>query len=558
VTELTSTLARLRGRRDAWATLPIADKCALLRRCRDALGTVAEAWVAASVSGKGLDPASPWVGEEWVLGPWTMAYGFTETLDALEALHHGRLLDKCRVTHQRGDRLAVEVYPSDVFESLLVNGLKVEVWQQPGVTRETLGDHLAAFYKQPQPDGALCVVLGAGNVGSIPVMDAVYKLFVEGKTVLIKMNPVNTYLTPYIAQIFAPLIDAGFLDIVEGGADIGASLTQHPDVDEVHITGSARTHDAIVYGDAAAKAADTPRMTKPISSELGGVCPVIVVPGDWTEADLRYQAEHIVTMRNHNGGFNCVAMQVIVLPRGWPLAEALLREIRALLRSLPERPAYYPGAASRAQAALDAHPNAEVFGSRVLVTNLEAEQHAHMFVEETFCSVQGQVWVEGDTPETYLRNAVAFCNDKLTGTLACSVLIDPATQRKLGSAFDQAIADLRYGCIGINIWGAFGFMLPQATWGAYPGHTLRDIGSGIGVVRNAWLFDKPEKSVARAPFRPMPRAWRHGDLNLMPTPLWFVTHANAPEVGRRVTNFSLAPGWSHIPALFLAALRDKP
>lgn len=41
--------------------------------------------------------------------------------------------------------------------------------------------------------------------------------------------------------------------------------------------------------------------------------PTIVLPGEWTTADMKFQAEHIATQRLHNGGYNCVAAQVVVL-----------------------------------------------------------------------------------------------------------------------------------------------------------------------------------------------------------------------------------------------------
>ncbi|MFF8871449.1 hypothetical protein [Streptomyces massasporeus] len=43
------------------------------------------------------------------------------------------------------------------------------------------------------------------------------------------------------------------------------------------------------------KKAGTPLLDKPATSELGGVSPTIVLPGGWSEADLRYQLEHIAT-----------------------------------------------------------------------------------------------------------------------------------------------------------------------------------------------------------------------------------------------------------------------
>ena len=61
--------------------------------------------------------------------------------------------------------------------------------------------------------------------------------------------------------------------------------------------------------------------------------------------------------------------------------------------------------------------------------------------------------------------------------------------------------DLRYGAIGVNVWHALAFAMGSTTWGAYPGHSRTDIESGTGVVGNAAMFDRPQKSVVRGPFR---------------------------------------------------------
>jgi hypothetical protein len=86
------------------------------------------------------------------------------------------------------------------------------------------------------------------------------------------------------------------------------------------------------------------------------------------------------------------------------------------------------------------------------------------------------------------------------------------TRAQLGTDFDRAFAALRYGGIGINAWAGAAFLLPRAAWGAYPAHTYTDVQSGIGVVHNALMFDKPLKTVVSAPFRPFPRSVRHGEL----------------------------------------------
>ena len=83
---------------------------------------------------------------------------------------------------------------------------------------------------------------------------------------------------PLVAEVFAPFVEAGFMRMAYGGAEAGAYLAQHPGIDEIHITGSARTHDAIVFGagpeGAARKARGDVSLRKRVTSELGGVCPL--------------------------------------------------------------------------------------------------------------------------------------------------------------------------------------------------------------------------------------------------------------------------------------------
>ena len=38
------------------------------------------------------------------------------------------------------------------------------------------------------------------------------------------------------------------LAIVDGGADVGEYLAHHPRLDAIHLTGSERTYDAVVWG----------------------------------------------------------------------------------------------------------------------------------------------------------------------------------------------------------------------------------------------------------------------------------------------------------------------
>ncbi len=139
-------------------------------------------------------------------------------------------------------------------------------------------------------------------------------------------------------------------------------------MDRVHITGSERTHDTIVFGPGEAgqeaKAAGRPRLVKPIRSELGGASPTIVVPGPWSEADIAYQAQHLATQKLYSAGHTCVASQVLILPEGWHRKEQLLDALRSALAGAPDRAPFYPGTQERQDAFRAANPDAEAIPAR--------------------------------------------------------------------------------------------------------------------------------------------------------------------------------------------------
>ncbi len=104
---------------------------------------------------------------------------------------------------------------------------------------------------------------------------------------------------------------------------------------------------------------------------------------------------------------------------------------------------------------------------------------------------------------------------------------------------DNAIASLRYGCIGVNAWTGVGYFIAETPWGAYPGHAQNDIQSGTGVVHNSHLFSRSEKSVVYAPFAPFPRSFAGYGNTLLPKPPWFVTNKMAAHIGRALCDFEV-------------------
>lgn len=559
-------LQQLASNRNRWVQTPIAERIVILNEIKEALLPVAQTWSETASRKKGIAVGSPLEGEEWLSGPYTvMGYcnQMMTTLSKVKDKHH---LDHIPVRKLPNGQITARVLPHSLWDHLLLSGVKVDVWMQPEVTADNLKQNTAAIYDPTSAKyktGKVGLVLGAGNVAAIAPLDVFHKLFAENEVVMLKMNPVNDYLIDFLSPALKPLIDRGFLRIVRGGTDVGQYLCKHPLVESIHITGAGASHDAIVWGvgaeGAANKAANTPHNTRHITSELGAVCPTIVVPGPWSEADIRFQAEQVATQKLHNSGFNCVACQVLVVPQEWNQKNDFLKALENVLSSAEARPLYYPGASSRLEEFCTYHPQTKPLprqGAKgVLMAKLDSGSSDKARSMEVFAPAMSITELGGTDPETFLKDAICFANDELYGTLGANIVIHPATIARIGREQMEAIlAELRYGTIAINAWTGLGFLSPQATWGAFPGHTLSDVQSGVGFVHNTFLFDKPQRTVVEAPFRPFPRNLLSFSFTLLPRPPWFITNRKGGILGKLLVAFQYRPSLMKIPRIFLNAL----
>ena len=555
--EIDEYLSRLQANKEKWARLSLQNKCQLLQQIGQNLAAQAAHWVAQANAARQIAPDSLWAAEEWY-EIFTVARALHDYTAALALLDQGVQPRPRKVWTRPDGQVVAQVFPADLYDYLLFNGISSEVWMQPEVTVETLPQHTGSFYRQPQPSGAVTLILGAGNVNSIAPLDALDRLFRHAQVALLKLSPVNAYLQPLLEAIFAPMIRAGFLAIITGDANIGNYLVHHPAVDEIHVTGSAETYQAIVSnqrnGDL--RSPDAP---KPITAELGGVTPVIVLPGRWTAADIRFQAENIATMKLYNCGFNCISAQLLVLPEQWPQKQELVTAVQQVMQSLPPQYAYYPGVAQRLQAVQQVYPEAVQLGREaartIIPTAAVSESSDYCRRTEFFGPMLAVMTLPGETAVSFLQNAVTLCNQSVAGTLGIDLIASPDALKTEAAAIDTAVAALKYGTIGLNVWCGLGYRITQNPWGAFQSPDAGDVGSGRGVVHNTLLFDSPQKTVLRGRFRPFPRSWRHGDPAFMPKPPWFVTHRQRLTTARRVARFALNPGYLRLPGIFAAALR---
>ena len=565
---LDAAIAELSLGARAWSHLTLGQRARLLERLHATTAAAAEEWADTAALSKGLEPGHALRGEEWLGGPYATLVALEAYRRSLEALAKGSSPLKGVTTDAApGGRLRAHTFPLAAIDGLLLSGYSGEVWFEPGISDRQARASAGLGQLNPTQSGGIGLVLGAGNVTSIPVLDVLYELLAFNRVVILKVNPTQDALVPVYERALAPLIEAGFLRIVRGGGEVGAYLTTHAGIDHVHITGAAPTFDAIVWGTGAAatrrRRERRPQLKKPITSELGGVSPIIIVPGQWSDADLRYQAEHVVTMRLQNSGHNCIAGQVVILSADWPQRAAFLAELRRAFGAAPARPVWYPRSDEKLEAAASSYPNATRCGdgTRLLIETGPGADATALETTEYFAPVLGVVDLPGNGQE-FLDAAVAHANERLVGTLGANVLIDPGTQAALGDGFENAIADLRYGAISINSWTAFAFLTPTLTWGGYPGATLENVVSGIGVVHNALLLDGVERSVTRGPFRPFPRSIpriiRTMSLSkgsVLPKPPWFVDSRTGATVSEGFTRFRMDGNIARMAGTLVQAFR---
>src|SRR6202011_812064 len=126
---------------------------------------VADEWVARAAEAKGIQ-GTPLAGEEWLSGPWpllTAIDALTATLGGIARNGAPSIAGRAIRTRPDG-QVIVDVFPAGGADRILLNGVRAEIWMEPEVTRATLADHIASFYKQREPNGLVTLVLGAGNI----------------------------------------------------------------------------------------------------------------------------------------------------------------------------------------------------------------------------------------------------------------------------------------------------------------------------------------------------------------------------------------------------------
>jgi acyl-CoA reductase-like NAD-dependent aldehyde dehydrogenase len=549
-------IARLREGAKTFAALSLKERIALARSMQQGYLRVAEPSAIAGCKARGLPLEA--AGDQWAAGPLCVVRHLRLIIESLESIERTGNTKVGKIGRTGDGNLKVQVFPGNAIDGILFSGVTVDVHMQPGIGEEQMHAARAGYYKGKTHDGRVVLVLGAGNVDAIVSDDVITKMFNEGKVCIVKMNPVNAFLGPYLEDAYAEPIARGFLAIAYGGIEEGMYLVNHPGVDEVHLTGSDRTYDAIVWGPPGPererrKAQGARLVTKPVMAELGNVSPVIVAPGPYSRKELLFQAEEIAAAVVMGSAFYCCTARVVITPKGWPQREEFLAAIREVFSRTPARFGYYPGAFDRYRAYTSGRPNLWTSGPAgggvlpwAFAAHADAGNRSDIaFRQESFTPVLFETAVGSNDPEEFLDAAVNFANDTLWGTLNATLIVHPKLQKDptLGPAVERAIARLEYGTVGVNGYPVMGFAFMAPPWGAYPGSTPADIQSGNSFVHNTPMLEGIEKAVLRNP------------LTAFPKPMYFPSHRTATRLMPKLVALEERGSWAKVPGVVATAMR---
>lgn len=511
-------------------------------------GTAARGWAAAACA------------EEAATGPLATVRLLLLTARACaDIARHGRprLVAPPRVLHPAGlvggpgpaSFVAVDVMPArQLFDRVIFRDQTATVrCVNPGGVPRFLEAWSTEVRERPG-HGGVALVLGAGNVTGLAVADACCQIFEHGRVVLLKLHPLHAPLEPVLRAALAPLIAADALAIRSGGADVAREAVADPRVAHVHLTGGRAAFDALVWGGPGPRSTGAvPVLDKPLTCELGNVTPWFVVPGRYTPAQLRFQADLVAGSIVNNTSFNCIATKCLVTCRSWGQRDEFLALVARRVESQPPRTAWYPGSTAAWESLAERPAPADGTLPWLVRTGLDPAAETPWLAREWFLPAVVEVSLPADTLEDYCTAAGALAH-RLPGTLAANVTIPRSQPPHEARRTNLFVEHLEYGVVAVNTWVALGYAAGSVPWGGYPGGTLAEPHSGIGWVHDPLLLPLVHNTIVRGPLV----------AGLLPP--WLPWHSGGAGLTRGVIGMYAAiadgrSGLAHLAAMVPAVLR---
>jgi acyl-CoA reductase-like NAD-dependent aldehyde dehydrogenase len=226
--------------------------------------------------------------------------------------------------------------------------------------------------EEPVPKGVVGIIAPWNypvQLALWPVVDAI----AAGNRVAVKPSEMVPRTAALIATVLEEALGPDMARTVQGGREVAADFAAQP-WDHLVFTGGTAT------GRKVAEAAA--RNLVPVTLELGGKCPAVVLPG----ADLARTAHDILAGKAVNAGQTCIAPDTVLLVGHDPAAFAAA--CRATGIALPEGAIATDAQAARLEALVEGARltplGADAEGRRRSITLAEAKPGSPLLQEEIF------------------------------------------------------------------------------------------------------------------------------------------------------------------------------
>lgn len=211
-----------------------------------------------------------------------------------------------------------------------VPGSRFELWGCETWTRVTASLDLPVeivFEDETRKDELYRVpygVVAAISPWNWPLLITIWQIIPAlrtGNTVVLKPSEFTSCSTLELVRIVSEILPPGVLNTVSGAGDVGATLTELPDIDKIVFTGSTLTGSRIAESAA--------RSLTAVTLELGGNDAAIVLP----DADPKAIAQDLFWGAFVNMGQTCCAIKRLYVPDN--LHDALCAELKAIAEAMP-------------------------------------------------------------------------------------------------------------------------------------------------------------------------------------------------------------------------------
>lgn len=140
------------------------------------------------------------------------------------------------------------------------------------------------------------------NFPVILIMNKMGPALVSGNTMVLKPAPTTPLTSLLFAELASAFLPAGVFNVICDENELGAKLTDHPDIAKITFTGSTETGKKVMASAAA--------MVKRVTLELGGNDAAIVLD----DVDPKYAANKIYNGAMGNAGQVCIAIKRAYIP----------------------------------------------------------------------------------------------------------------------------------------------------------------------------------------------------------------------------------------------------